>query len=71
MAFAAAATLLTLRSVQESSKAGIITAPPWFFGSQLKQTIESAGNKPSSSSKTRPHSAWMYFPHPGQFFQSS
>jgi hypothetical protein len=54
-----------------SSKAGMDTAPILFFGSQPNQTIESAGNKPSFSSKTWPHSAWIYLTDPGQFFQSS
>jgi hypothetical protein len=48
------------------------TQPPiLFFRLQPKRAPESAGNKPSSSSKTRPHSTWIYFPHPGQCFWSS
>jgi hypothetical protein len=57
--------------LEDSSKAGMDTSLILFFGSQPKQTTESAGNMPSFSSKTQLHSTWIYLQHPGQFFQTS
>jgi hypothetical protein len=52
-----------------SSIEGMDTALILRFGSQPKQTLESAENDPSLFfSKTQLHSTQLYFPDPGQYF---